>query len=428
MSVIENPTSTERVGSFNGITFVRHKGKFRGKTISGDFAVPYEITTPENTAQGNRTIIFEPPHFSSGPIARDIYLGPGFLWNRGFSHASVGYSNFNLRILDPEPEPPFTFRINGKDVKVIRPGESEPIITDDNILRQFAFTLRETRLPFLGTVERIYAIGFSDSGNTIYRVYQPFGQKLFDISLACTVTFPKDKPYPTLINGESPIMVFNTEADFDVRTVPNPSFTNCRWYAVAGGPHIPDTRRTRMAFPDPSPPFSPAPPVAGTSPIDPALFIKALFVAGDAWVRQNTQPPPSIVLKVNPGGLIARDAIGNAFGGIRHPALELKEATFIASIVRGKAWELFGAYSNPREKIDNYLTSFERITAELRKARFLLPADQLVLNQRAALHPPDTFTINYMLDRFNQTQADEDALLPLAGPISIKEQDLRAVI
>ncbi len=430
MSVIGNPTSTERIGTFNGISFVRLKGKFTGKTVSGDFAVPYEIVTPENPLQGNRTFVFEAPHFTSGQIARDVYFGPGFLLNRGFGTCSVGYSNFNFRILDPTPEPPFTFRIKGNDLQVIRPGQPGDIVTDDNIMRQFAFTLKETKLPFVGAVERIYGIGFSDSGNAIYRVYQPFGQKLFDFTFAGTVTFPKDQPYPALVNGESPIMVFNSEEDFDVRTVPNPAFNNCRWYAVAGAPHIPDNKRTRIAFPDPPAPFSPAPPVKGTNPIDWVPFMKALFVAGDAWVRQNTPPPPSTVLKVIPGGLIGRDVILNAFGGIRHPALELKEATFIASVIRGRAWDLFGAYNHPKEVIENYLPSFERITAELRNARFLLPADQLVLNQRAALRPPATYTVNYMFERFNleQAQADEDSLLPLTGPISIKELDPRGEI
>lgn len=422
MSKIENPTTSQEIGTFNNIAYVRHKGRFVGSTkTGGDFAVPYEITTPKNPVEGSRTFLVEPPHFTGGPVARNVYLGPGFLWKRGFSHASVGYSNINLRILNQNPG--FPLEIKGATITVFPPvpGASGEI-TDDNILRQFAFTLRNSPPPFLGTAARIYGIGFSDSGNTVHRIYEPFGHKLFDISFPCTAG------YLPPFQGTK-IIVFNTEADFDVHTVPNPAFTNYRWYAVAGAPHIPDTSCTRMtfhdglpAYPGP-PPAKPSPPVHGTTPIDWVPFIKALFLAGDEWVRNNKQPPASVVLKVVPGGLIAMDVARNALGGIRHPALACKEATFVASVLRGRAWDSFGAYCNPRElkedgsDFDTYRTSFRNATQALFAAGFLLKEDQIILNQRAELTAPPnpapgTYTMNYLRRLFpNPTPSTDECAL-----------------
>lgn len=421
-SRLDPPTSSQSIGTFNNIAYVRHKGRFVGSTVSGGaFVVPYEVTTPANPAEGNRTLIFEPPHFSGGPVARDSYLGPGFLWRRGFSHASVGYSNIGRRVLDQSPG--FPIQIAGNTITVFPPLPGDPReVTDDNILRQFAYTLRNSPPPFVGRFERIYAIGFSDSGNAVHRVYPMFGWKFFDLSLPCLADhFPPGRG--------SKVMVFNTEADFDIRTAPDPAFPNYRWYAVAGAPHVPDTSCTRMtfherlpAYPGP-PPANPAPPVAGTSPIDWVPFIKALLVAGDNWVRTDAPPPASAVLKVNPGGFIANDAIGNAVGGIRHPAINLSEATFIASVVRGRAWELFGAYSNPRQlkrdgsDFNAYRDSFRNAAQALLRAGLLLKEDHDLLIQRAALTAPPnpqpgTYTTNYLRRLFpNPTPtADECGL------------------
>jgi hypothetical protein len=416
------PTSSQK-HTFNNIDYVQLKGQFTGKTVTaGDFSVPYEIVRPANPAQGNRTFVFEPPHFSGGPVAREVYLGPAFLFNRGFSHASVGYSNVNRRILQRNTV--FPLVIANTPLTVFPPAPDTPgEITDHDIMRQFAFALKNSPPSFIGPVERIYGIGFSDSGDAVHQIYGPFGHEYFDISFACTASF---RP-PVRTAVASPIMVFNTESDFDARTVPVPAFPNYRWYTIAGAPHIPDNQLTRSVSrtdpPPPGPGFNPPArsKVEGTTPLDWVPFIKALFVAGDEWARsfklpQVVQPPSNAVLRVGPGGLIARDVAGNALGGIRHPALELSEATFIASVVRGRRWELFGAYGNLRKFPDfaEYQWKFVNSTVQLLRGRVLLKADQNLINSRSALNPPDTFTMNYMWERFYpvQARADEDVSMP----------------
>jgi hypothetical protein len=126
---------------------------------------------------------------------------------------------------------------------------------------------------------------------------------------------------------------------------------------------------------------------------------------------------------VVPGGFIGNDAIGNAIGGIRHPALALKEATFVASVIRGRLWDSFGAYCNPRELKEDgsdfatYRTSFRNATQALFAAGFLLKEDQNILNQRAELtappnDAPGTYTMNYVRRLFPSatTSTDECAL------------------
>jgi hypothetical protein len=118
-------------------------------------------------------------------------------------------------------------------------------------------------------------------------------------------------------------------------------------------------------------------------------------------------------LKVNPKGEIKRDNKNNALGGIRHPALETGEATFIASVVGPNGWNLFGGYENPIELKDSqftrYLNAFTRATEKLFEDKFLLPAGRARLIREAQLHRPDTYTLNYKHGRlFPPPPSDED--------------------
>ncbi|HEU0014037.1 MAG TPA: alpha/beta hydrolase domain-containing protein [Longimicrobium sp.] len=415
MSVIENPTSTQDLGSFNGIRYVRYRGRFSGSTVSGAFAVPYELVAPATPAQGSGTVVFEPPHFTSGPIARDVYLGQGFLLDRGFLHGSVGYGNLWFRSLDPRAA--FPLVIAGRQVPIVFPGQPGDV-RDDNILRHFAYTLRNSPPAFLGAVARVYATGFSDSGDTVHRVYAQFGHKLFDLTFAGTADYVAPSA------GAGRLMVFNTEGDVDLRTVHDPAFPNRVCYAVPGAPHIPDTSATRAAFPDPPAPNTPFPAVAGTTPLSWAPFARALFLAGDEWVRARRPPPPSATLQVNPGNVVARDVLCNARGGIRHPALVMHEARFIASVVRGRGWKEFGAYTPPAAPtdFDQYAHGFRAATEGLVGGRYLLRPDADALIQRATLHPGSSYTLNYMLGRFVPTRAEDgDGVLPLASALVAAE-------
>ena len=227
---VQPPLSSETIGTFNSVVYVRYKGQFVGVTQAGQFVVPYEVTVPLNPSDGNGIVIFEPPHIDAGPVAREVYLGPNFLFASGFSHASVGYGNLSQRLLNSNS----SYKTVIKGMSVTSTRDQSEAVTDTEILQQFVLALKEIRLPFPVQVNRIYAVGFSDSGNVLHQMYKPFGHKFFDLSIVCTE------------HG---------------------------WYAVAGGAHIAD-EAARQEVSSEGQESS----VAGTTPINWLPFIRALLV------------------------------------------------------------------------------------------------------------------------------------------------------
>ena len=99
---LANPDDPTELGTFGGVKYVQYEGLFVGKTSTGRYSVPFRISAPDNLRSARRsTVLVEPPHFSQGTFLRESYLGRPFLFDRGFVHASVGYSTFANRILDP---------------------------------------------------------------------------------------------------------------------------------------------------------------------------------------------------------------------------------------------------------------------------------------------------------------------------------------
>ena len=389
--VIEPPETKEEIGSFNNVAYVKYRGRFRGDSASGRFDVPYEICAPANPRDAGGACLFEPLHFTSGAIARDFTLGRAFLFGRGFTHATVRHRTYRVAGLDTDPVTPLT--IAGKDAPA-------PAAAKDNeIIHEFALALRQSTPAFMGRLNRLYAAGFSDSGNIVREVYEPFGHKVFDVTFACTARYKE----PVKIPGQKPLILLNTEYDFDARAVPRPDLPWYRVYAVAGGAHICDAALAREAFPNPPAPGSPAPKVEGTTPINWLPFARAIFHAADQWSRDNVPPPQSVSLKTDAQGNVQRDGRANATGGIRHPALETAEATFIASVIRD-GWMLFGGYANPKRlsesEFPSYLDTFTKAADALVSARYLLPAGREWMLSQAKLHPPNTFTLNYLEGRF----------------------------
>lgn len=394
MSNIEKPLSQANAGVFNRINYVLYKGRFAGTTSHGTFSVPYEITAPAEPAEGNRRILLDVPHFSNGPISRRAILGPEFLFGSGFSHASVGYSTIRKRILDPKP---------GFDI-VIPDADPEEPRTDREIITLFASALRTNPFNLVGNIQKVYAIGFSDAGNAVLKILnQPYGRDAFDLSFPCISDIGSE---PVPVSGK--VIVYNTEWDF---TPIKGNAPNYRWYAGAGCPHISDSEQSRQIFPG-SP--TPLPPVKGTTPINWDPFMKALFIAGDRWVTEGQEPPPTALLRTTPAGQIMRDAKGNALGGIRHPALEVGEAKFIASIERpigdppSDTWPLFGTYENVRsigdadffKNFGQYVKAFDDAAKNLSRAGFLLKEGEKDLTGKAKLRPQSTFTQNYQAGLF----------------------------
>ena len=161
-------SNASSMGSFGGIHYVQYDGVFEGVTSTGAYRVPFRISAPRVSKDGNRTIVVEPPHGIAGLGVLELYLGREFLLGRGFSHAAVGYSTTaspdggDQRILDPSA--PGTFINGGFDDDGGR--------TDDEIIVDFAGALAAdpSAAAVLGRIERRYLAGFSDSAMPALRI------------------------------------------------------------------------------------------------------------------------------------------------------------------------------------------------------------------------------------------------------------------
>jgi hypothetical protein len=337
--------------------------------------MPCEIATPVDPAQADGVCIFEPHHRFDGSVVRDFVFGRNFLFAGGASHATVEYR---------------------------RAG-----VADTDILFQFVETLK--RIPhLLQRVDKIYGMGVSDSATPMQAIYPTFGHQLFDLTFVCNAGYKKPYIPPVITRGQNPpkrIIVFGTENEFVPQLVQdvaqNANFPHYRIYTVSRAPHIPDTPLTRPIHTAPPRPV----PIAGTTPIRWDLFLRSLLVAGHAWVTKEEQPPPSVTLKtVGDPPQVALDPMGNALGGIRHPALETGEATFLPTVLHGN-WPFFGGRGNERtiEQFGSfaaYFSKFKQAVESLVTARFLRRHDADNLLKNAQLNQANTFTRSYVAGLF----------------------------
>lgn len=331
-------TEQTQFGHFNGVEYVRHAGRFVGATSRGEFRVPYEIVAPADPHQGNGTVVFEPPHFTLGTAGRDAILGPDLLFNRRYSHASVGFSNQGFNMLD----------IDADDLVVaglaVEP-DKFPLPRDVEILKQFANALRTdpTAIAALGYVQRRYAYGLSQSAEALYELaYGPGAEGLFDLTVLHVPlwrpAFARPDTLAVLPESFDPlpnvgkVMLVSAEGDLLIsqslqlrRAISNPNY---RVYEVAGAPHLFED----VVFDG-----------VRTNPLDLAPVVRAAFIAGNRWVRRGYLPPENRVLdsagqgEVDPIYMIptgiARDVNGNAAGGVRFPDVHNGRALHIASLL-----------------------------------------------------------------------------------------------
>jgi len=330
--VLEAPTSTEPFGIFRGVAYVQHAGWFEGKTDNGAYRVPYRITAPAKPSRGNGTLVVEPPHFQIPDVAL-AFLGPEFVFDRGFSHAQVGWGTFGYQILDPSALASGAF---------IQAGPATcafglcPENTDFDIVADFARALRSDPVahPLVGRVRRLYSIGASNSTEPLHALlHSEPGQGLFDLSFLVTPPFgehaipqgghepPRGAGRVVLLTSEADVILFNAAALREV----NRRHPRYRVYEVAGAPHIPNTWI----------PERPNPLGNDWTP-----FLRAVFLRADLWASRGWPPPASVYLHPADEGEvdpvysfptgIARDADLNARGGIRAPDLAIGRSRYLA--------------------------------------------------------------------------------------------------
>lgn len=191
-------------------------------------------------------------------------------------------------------------------------------------------------------------------------------------------------------------MILLTEGDllaFDAeqfeKAVLVPGF---RVYEVSGAAHVPNA----------------------DNPLDHGAVLRSIFVAGDNWSRFGNDPPASSLIDAAPSGEIdpvygiqtgiARDADGNATGGIRLPNQAIGLARYVASDpatpvggipflgpLSGNSSSLAcepvpGAgdgqtrFSNHGEYVSNYIHEANILVSQ----GYLLPVDAEVVKEAAA--------------------------------------------
>lgn len=403
---------SEPFGTFGGVAFVRHTGIFRGETSLGAFRMPYEIVAPEDPALGNGTVLVEPPHFSGG-TGRDQVLGREVLFGGGYGYASVGFGEYGFNVLHPDAG---KLRIAGGPVDVVSIARPDGTI-DEEILVQFAEALRSDGFArdVLGPVDRLYAYGTSQTASVLLELRRAVagtgGRGLFDFILLHTALwdppFEADAAFDRLqgdfeplegtgrvvfVESEGDLVVSDAEQFRDAVGVPG-----YRVYEVAGAAHAP----------------------RATNPLNHFLVVRAMFVAGDRWVRSGTEPPSSTLLETAPPGEvdpvygwetgIARDGDLNARGGVRLPDLAVGRKRYVASdsatrpeslppgvpasfsVLSGSTADLAcepapGSGTDAPRFCDHeaYVDAFGRQVEELRRRGFLLEADAGALKERAA--------------------------------------------
>lgn len=408
VSFVEN--AAEPFGTFDGVAFVRHTGLFEGETSLGAFRMPYEIVAPEDPALGNGSVLVEPPHFAFGPFGRDLILGRDLVFQTVSGYASVGFGEDGLNILDPSAS---DLLLAGAPVE--GPGEFDPAgILDEEILIQFtqALSTHPYAVDLLGDVSRLYAHGTSQTAALLLETQRNLArterQGLFDFTLLHTTLWgeapvPGGTPFDFLsgefepVEGVGKVVFVETEGDQILSDAEQfrrvVGVSEYRLYEVAGAAHLP----------------------TADNPLDHNAVARAMFAAGDRWVRSGTAPPSSMLMESAPAGQIdpvygeetgiARDGDLNAQGGVRLPDLHVGRAQFIASDpttpvpdappvffpLSGNTVDLV-CEPEPDSDTDEprfgshgeYVSAFTQQVNELRQQGFLLEAAAEGLKERAA--------------------------------------------
>jgi len=372
--------STSSYGTFNGIEYLKHEGRFVGTTAEG-YSVPFEILAPADPARGNGAVVMEPLHAFGGSPGGIGYLTPEFLFTRGFSLAMVGWH--------PDDVDPF---------------EGYSVEQAVEILHNFAAALRQDpeAQALVGQLQQLYGLGVSKTCEPLHALVHSPGNSLLDLTLLFVPTWPGEVHEQPA--DSHPVMVFLAESDLvraQVLSVhtgalrgSSPSY---RSYEVAGAPHVSDVPFVRA--------------VAGpmglssedTTPLEWTPVARALFLAGHRWASEGVEPLPSMALTKAPTGQtdpvyqarygleletgIARDGVGNALGGIRLPDLAIGRGQFIAFDPASFAqWGLYGEFEDLKcESLADgsprfanhgaYVSQFTQQAESLVTEGFLLAAD-----------------------------------------------------
>ena len=155
--IVADGVTTEPYGTYNGIAYVKHSGRFEG-TAAGDYGVTFEIIAPADPTEGNGVVIIEPFHIVGGRPGGNAYLTPEFVFDQGFSYAGVGWH--------PEGDNPL---------------QGYSMADAVEILHNFTVSLKEdpAAVAMVGTVPKLYAVGVSMTTQPLLTLLDSLFLRLF---------------------------------------------------------------------------------------------------------------------------------------------------------------------------------------------------------------------------------------------------------
>jgi hypothetical protein len=206
-----------------------------------------------------------------------------------------------------------------------------------------------------------------------------------------------------LMQVDAPVVRFQTQTEvvlfpsFPVRQSED-DYPNLRFYEMAGGSHV-DAQLNAvggqalvrdLGLP---PSFCPAP-VLPYNPIQIGFVQSALMASLERWIAKGDEPPPSRFMELTlSSGVtqLARDAVGNAVGGVRPPEIQAPRGTYVETNTGPGFCFLFGGFQPFDEdklgslypKRSSYFRELNQAIARSRLEGFLLPEDAWTLRRRA---------------------------------------------
>lgn len=402
-------------------------------TVSAGAAAPYKtriiVRAPTDPARFNGTVVVEWLNAVSGQDA-DLIFGAAApeLLRDGYAYVGVsaqqdgvsGAAGLASRVPGPAPKPLVT-QNPARYAGLKHPGDDYAY----DIFSQAAQALLQPGGP-LGQLHprHVLATGDSDAVDhlvTYVDAVEPL-TRMFDGFLlqsrsrisAPLVGAHAETDLKVRTDPLEPVMLLSTEGDLfsvviDNHTTRQPDSPGIRTWESVGTAHAEESdfayRAESQQVWDPGSPPADQAKLCGSISDGPQRYItRAAVAALNAWVTSGTAAPHAPALDVE-GGKIARDAFGNAIGGIRSPAVDvpietvsgdpqpgftLTQSTFVCALSGSRA--AFSAAQLDRLYPTHaaYVSKVEASAAAAVTAGFLLPPDAQEIEQAAAAAPVPT--------------------------------------
>lgn len=356
-----------------GVADLAAAGYVETELVVGGVAADTAYTTrallrhPANPAAFSGIVLVEPMHWAGGrPVwraARRHLVRAGHAWAEIASQATAPrhlrasdpHRYADVEIVDAAGASPTAARIgiaaDDRTVADVR-RESDAFralwrrssVQSPEIIAQFARAVRDGRTP-LGGATHVFLGGLSQSGGVVRAFaadhHAHFGARgpVFDGYLAMSSggDAPRDLDVPLVeLLGEAEFEevrnLFLLPGQVRGLSHRRDDSARHRLYEVAGMAHT-DTR-------DDAPPGPPARLPAGHrwSRFPNSHLVHFAWDALVRWARDGVVPPPGRLIDLDARGRIARDADGNALGGVRSPHLDIPLARVAAIAGPGPEW------------------------------------------------------------------------------------------